>query len=227
MKTRRFAMYLFVALFLLGSAYIVWRRPSIDGIKRRVNMAVGTAVAFASPPQSNPALQLADVPFDLVEIDGDVGGDVKLVGDIDGDGFPDLILGGITDEKLNWYHYPTWQKTVIATPNNEFTTDGRLGDVDGDGDLDIVVPDGDGPDTLVWFENPRPSGDPFSGETWTRHIIGTIGSWGKDVHVADFDDDGFLDVATRRQDAVMIFFQTAVNVWNQVDLSGLNTGNEA
>ncbi len=226
MKTRRLAVYLIIAMLLLGSAYIAWRRPSIDGIKRRVNMAVGTAVAFASPPQSNPALQLADIPFDLVEIDGDVGGDVKLVGDIDGDGFPDLILGGITDEKLNWYHYPTWQKTVIATPNNEFTTDGRLGDVDGDGDLDIVVPDGDGPDNLVWFENPRPSGDPFSGETWTRHTIGTIGSWGKDVHVADFDDDGFLDVATRRQDAVMIFFQTAVNTWSQVDLSGLNTGNE-
>ncbi|MCB8982722.1 MAG: VCBS repeat-containing protein [Ardenticatenaceae bacterium] len=140
--------------------------------------------------------------------------------------YPDLVLGGMPGEKLNWYHYPTWQKTVIATPNNEFTTDGRLGDVDGDGDLDIVVPDGDGVDNLVWFENPRPLGNPFTGSAWTRHVVGTIGSWGKDVHVSDFDSNGFLDIATRDHDTAMIFFQMSAGVWSKVNLSGLNLGSE-
>ncbi len=183
---------------------------------------VGRA-ALAQAADSPAALN--NVPFDYVEVDNNAG-DIKLVGDIDGDTYPDLVLGGMPGEKLNWYHYPSWQKTVIATPNNEFTTDGRLGDVDGDGDLDIVVPDGDSGDNLVWFENPRPSGDPFTGSEWTRHTIGAIGSWGKDVHVSDYDNNGFLDVATRRDNAVMIFFQMSANTWNKVELSGLNTGHE-
>ena len=165
------------------------------------------------------------VPFDYVEIDNNAG-DIKLVGDIDGDTYPDLVLGGMPGEKLNWYHYPTWQKTVIATPNNEFTTDGRLGDIDGDGDLDIAVPDGDGTNNLVWFENPRPSGDPFVGSEWTRHEVGTIGSWGKDVHLSDFDNNGLMDIATRNSSTAMIFFQTAVNTWSRMDLTGVNTGTE-
>lgn len=137
-----------------------------------------------------------------------------------------MIIGGISDEKLNWYHYPTWQKIVITAPEIEFTTDGRLGDIDSDGDLDIVVPDGDGLDNLVWFENPRPTSDPFSGDAWIRHTVGTIGSWGKDVHVSDFDDNGFLDIATRRDDAVMIFFQVSMDFWTKMEFDGLDIGNE-
>ena len=186
------------------------------------SLAFGQFVHHAAASQPTA---VGTVPFTYVEID-DNAGDVKLVGDIDGDSYPDLVLGGMPGEKLNWYHYPTWQKTVIATPGNEFTTDGRLGDVDGDGDLDIVVPDGDGADNLVWFENPRPSGDPFSGSQWTRHDVGTIGSWGKDVHLADFDDDGRLDIATRDSDTAMIFFQTAANTWTKMNFSGLNLGSE-
>jgi len=226
MKMKRLAIFLIVLIFLAGVIFLAWRRPSIAGIQRRVDKVIGTAVAFASPPKADPTIQIAPVPFDLTIIDPDISGDVKLVGDIDGDGFPDLIIGGITNEKLNWYHYPDWQKTVIATPNNEFTTDGRLGDVNGDGSLDIVVPDGDGQDNLVWFENPRPSGDPFDGAAWTRHTIGTVGSWGKDVHVSDFDDNGLLDVATRRDTAVMVFFQMAPDEWTKMEFTNVDTGHE-
>ncbi|MCA9874001.1 MAG: VCBS repeat-containing protein, partial [Anaerolineales bacterium] len=226
MKMKRLAIFLIVLIFLAGVIFLAWRRPSIAGIQRRVDKVIGTAVAFASPPKADPTIQIAPVPFDLTIIDPDISGDVKLVGDIDGDGFPDLIIGGITNEKLNWYHYPDWQKTVIATPNNEFTTDGRLGDVNGDGSLDIVVPDGDGQDNLVWFENPRPSGDPFDGAAWTRHTIGTVGSWGKDVHVSDFDDNGLLDVATRRDTAVMVFFQMAPDSWTKMEFTNVDTGHE-
>lgn len=166
------------------------------------------------------------VPFHTLVIDQQTAGDVKLVGDLDGDHFPDLVIGGAITEQLNWYHYPDWDKTIIATPNNEFTTDGALGDVDHDGDLDIVVPDGDAGDNLVWFENPRPQGDPFQGEEWRRHVIGAINGWGKDVKLADYDEDGRLDVATRNAGELMIFFQSGAAVWQRVAFHNLDVGNE-
>jgi hypothetical protein len=133
-----------------------------------------------------------DISFEHRVIDSAMAGDCKMVGDIDGDGFLDLVVGGMPGENLKWYHYPNWSKTQIAVPTTEFTTDGEVGDVDGDGDLDIVVPDGNGGDNLKWFENPLPGGNPFmdrrgrgtasvrlgTGErTWSLPILTVMDGW--------------------------------------------------
>jgi len=173
---------------------------------------------------SRPAA--AAVLFQYVEVDSAVAGDCKAAGDLDGDGYPDLVGGGMPGEKLNWYKYPNWNRTVIAVPDNEFTTDCALGDVDGDGDLDIVVPDGNGTNNLLWFRNPRPSGDPADGSKWTRQVIGTVGDWGKDIKLADFDGNLLMDVATRSGSEILIFFQTGANVWTQVVLNASRHGSE-
>lgn len=164
--------------------------------------------------------------FEFTKIDESIAGDVKLVGDIDQDGFPDLVIGGMPNEKLNWYRYPDWEKTTLATPIYEFTTDGALGDLDKDGDLDIIVPDGSLANNLVWFKNPLPDGDPQNSSQWSRKVIGSIGGWGKDVLVGDFDKNGFLDVATRHSSAAMIFFQISAGTWSKVSFSGINVGLE-
>ena len=64
-------------------------------------------------------------------------------------------------------------------------------DVDGDGDLDVVIVKNLRGD-LLWFEN---SGNPFDGNLWQRHEITTDLSGAYDVTLADFDADGDLDVA--------------------------------
>ena len=164
--------------------------------------------------------------FEMKVIDPDQSGDCKAAGDLDNDGRPDLVVGGVPSEKLTWYHNPDWAKTVIATARNQFTTDCAIGDVDGDGDLDFVVPDGPDGVNLVWFENPLAKGSSERKGDWKRHEIGAIGSWGKDVELADFDHDGRLDVATRSESKVMIFFQTAPDVWTRVDLPNIPLGEE-
>ena len=55
-----------------------------------------------------------------------------------------------------WYEYPAWTEHPIRA-SGSWTTDMQTGDVDNDGDLDVVIPNGSG---LQWYENPRPGGDP-------------------------------------------------------------------
>ena len=172
----------------------------------------------------------AQVPFQRIEISANAG-DVKLAGDIDLDGTADVILGGSLGEDLNWYQYPTWTRTRIAVPSVEFTTDGAIGDVDSDGDLDLVVPDGPSGTNLFWFENPARlpgggRGDPFAGNQWQRRAIGAVGSWCKDVELADFDGDGRMDVAVRENASLMIFFADASSSWSRTFVPGSALGNE-
>jgi hypothetical protein len=161
-----------------------------------------------------------EIPFEYKIVDNEMSGDCKMLGDIDGDSFLDIVIAGYT---MYWYAYPNWIKTLIATCDTEFTTDAALGDIDGDDDLDIVVPDGPEINNLRWFENPRPEGNPAD-DSWSRHVIGTIGGWGKDVELDDFDDDGRLDVATRSHSDVYVFFQNSTNTWNKVHIYHIGGG---
>ena len=66
-----------------------------------------------------------------------------------------------------------------------------VGDVDNDGDLDIVIVK-NLCGHLLWFEN---SGTPTDGQLWNRHVITTNLPGAYDVALADFNNDGHLDVA--------------------------------
>jgi hypothetical protein len=140
----------------------------------------------------------------------------KAIGDIDGDGFLDVLAASSTDngEGLFWYHYPDWKKVNIHP--GSFTTDMQVGDVDGDGDMDAIIPKGKWKGTSVWwYENPRPSGNPAQGQ-WKEHFIGNAGS--HDVEVADMNGDGKLDVVVR-EDTLTLFLQNNRDSWTKVLLA--------
>ena len=66
----------------------------------------------------------------------------------------------------------------------------HVADMDGDGDLDIVSAS-QVDDTIAWYEN-----DGAANPTWTAADIATSADFATDVHVADMDGDGDLDIVS-------------------------------
>ena len=185
-----------------------------------VLVAIALSTAFALAQE-----KVAKRPtFTRVVISETASGDVKLAGDIDRDGLVDLIVGGYPKDQLSWWRWPELQRSIIATPNVEFTTDGELADLDSDGDLDIVTADGAAGSNLMWFENH--THDVTGSIGWTRHLIGAAGDWVKDIEVADFDLDGRNDVMLRTTSALLAFFSTNGDRWVSTEFKGYDLGEE-
>lgn len=126
--------------------------------------------------------------------------------DMDGDGDLDVVMAfGLVapvaanspdSHQVAWYENvgrpglgAEWKKHAIA---GEFPQgfEAVAGDLDGDGDQDVVATAWGEEGQLAWFEN---SGDPKA--PWKRHAIKQ--NWPRAVTVilADLDNDGRLDIA--------------------------------
>lgn len=145
------------------------------------------------------------ISFEQIVVDSTVQDPwAKIIADIDKDGFPDLVIGG-RDGPLVWYRFPEWTKAVIADGGYR-TVDGEAGDIDGDGDLDIVL------GGLIWYENPLPAENP-PGNRWTAHQVADHRT--HDIELADLDTDGRLDIVTRDQSDFGANAGNEIHLWHQ------------
>lgn len=133
----------------------------------------------------------------------------KMVGDITGDGRPEIVVAGRAGP-IVMYSGRDWGKSVIAEAGFNGGVNGEIADVNGDGRPDLVM------GGVVWFENPG-----SSGRQWSVHRIDNENI--HDVEVADLDGDGRPDVVCRDQsafggsgDTIFVYYQRAPDSWRKV-----------
>ena len=120
------------------------------------------------------------------------------VGDLDGDGDPDVVGTDHTGDALVWWENLALHRSAVfpgeTTVDADFTNpeDFVVGDMDGDGDPDVLGT-ADTED-LSWWENT--AGD---GSAWTAQVLANL-QGGRAVRAYDLDRDGDLDALVASAD---------------------------
>ena len=134
----------------------------------------------------------------------------KTVADINGDGYDDILVGDDAGAGVFWYEWPTWSKHRID--KGHFTTDMQAGDIDNDGDIDVIIPKRGG--GLRWYENPLPKGNPGT-DPWIAHKVDNRGA--HDVEIGDINADGKLDIVTRTGNTT-VYWQNSPDKWSVTEI---------
>lgn len=141
-----------------------------------------------------------------------------FLADLDGDGKPELVASsgwndGDFPDSIVWYRIPAdprneekWPRFVIADKDAPgFNHYLGVGDVNGDGRLDVATGAKSGPDGnwFAWWEQPSDITKP-----WKKHMIATNQPGATNILIADLNGDGKPDfVASRGHGTGVVWFE--------------------
>jgi len=159
----------------------------------------------------NPLAQGGDPESDAwtanrIGIVGGHGSHDLEVADVDRDGRIDVVTLAAFFFQRGTKANPTWEDVPASLLLPDRGDQGTaLGDIDLDGDMDLLGPSGSTPYRILWWENPLPEGDPTS-DRWQARPIGP--GWRKaSLAVGDVSDD-------RRPDVVAVgMYETSGLSW--------------
>ena len=160
-----------------------------------------------------PKVQItADVLNDRVDIHS--GFYPAGIGDLDGDGDPDVFLADRWMENRSGGKEWTPHRVFFGKRGPwGFSTRSVILDLDGDGDNDIIAADSDGQNSAVaWLENNGRKPPQFTTRYLANRAPGTRGSF-HSLRVADFDGDGDADILVVEQEDPSILPQGAAPRW--------------
>ncbi len=113
-----------------------------------------------------------------------------LIADIDQDGVEDIVIGGSSNQGVYWLRIPSdptktgeWELQPVGGPRGSAFAGTDVGDIDGDGRLDIVRSD-------TWYRAVGPVEQP----RWEAHLYGLVTVPPSNIVLYDVDRDGRLDI---------------------------------
>jgi len=131
----------------------------------------------------------------------------SLILDVDKDGVNDFVIGSRqAGPAMVWYRRNAsgWTKYVIDNATLSIEAGGAFGDIDRDGDLDVVMGGDYQSNKVWWWENPYPNYDLDT--PWMRREIKNSGSnKHHDQIFGDFDGDGQAELVFWNQGAKKLF----------------------
>jgi hypothetical protein len=133
--------------------------------------------------------------------------DITLIGDINGDGRPEIVIGGKQGPpNVFWYENPSWRRhDACDAPNLE--AGGLLYDVNRDGRLDMIAGQQGVGKELYWFEIPA---DPT--RPWTKRVIENRFNKYHDQAIGDVDGDGENELVFLSQKAgILAYYDIPAN----------------